>query len=69
MKPQVFLTRRVPDPVLSRLEASFALSDEIALMHDGRIVQQGTPEEFRASDDPKVKEFLERDFPDATIAA
>ena len=29
MKPQVFLTRRVPDPVLSRLEASFALSDEI----------------------------------------
>ena len=30
MKPQVFLTRRVPDSVLSRLEASFALSDEIA---------------------------------------
>jgi glyoxylate reductase len=29
VKPQVFLTRRVPDPVLSRLEASFALSDEI----------------------------------------
>jgi glyoxylate reductase len=30
VKSQVFLTRRVPDPVLSRLEASFALSDEIA---------------------------------------
>lgn len=30
MKPQVFLTRRVPNPVLSRLEASFALSDEVA---------------------------------------
>jgi glyoxylate reductase len=30
VKPQVFLTRRVPDSVLSRLEASFALSDEIA---------------------------------------
>ena len=30
MKPQVFLTRRVPNPVLSRLEASFALSNEIA---------------------------------------
>jgi glyoxylate reductase len=30
VKPQVFLTRRVPDPVVSRLEASFALSDEIA---------------------------------------
>jgi glyoxylate reductase len=30
VKPQVFLTRRVPDPVLSRLEASFVLSDQIA---------------------------------------
>jgi glyoxylate reductase len=30
VKPQVFLTRRVPDSVLSRLKASFALSDEIA---------------------------------------
>ena len=30
MKPQIFLTRRVPDPVLARLEASFALSGEIA---------------------------------------
>jgi glyoxylate reductase len=30
VKPQVFLTRRVPDLVFSRLAASFALSDEIA---------------------------------------
>ena len=30
MKPQVFLTRHVPDLVFARLEASFALSDEIA---------------------------------------
>jgi glyoxylate reductase len=30
VKPQVFLTRRVPDPVLGRFEASFAISDEIA---------------------------------------
>ncbi len=30
MKPQVFLTRRVPDPVLARLDASFAISDAIA---------------------------------------
>jgi glyoxylate reductase len=30
VKPQVFLTSRVPDPVLARLEASFTLSDEIA---------------------------------------
>jgi glyoxylate reductase len=29
VKPQVFVTRRVPDPVLARLEESFALSDEV----------------------------------------
>jgi glyoxylate reductase len=28
--PQVFLTRRLPDPVLARLAACFAISDEIA---------------------------------------
>jgi glyoxylate reductase len=30
VKPQVFLTKQVPDPVLARLEVSFAISDEIA---------------------------------------
>ena len=28
---------------------------------------QGTPAEFRASDHPKVRAFLERDFADATL--
>ena len=30
MKPQIFLSRRLPDNVLARLEASFAVSNEIA---------------------------------------
>jgi glyoxylate reductase len=30
MKPQIFLTRRLPDPVLGRLQASFSVADEIA---------------------------------------
>jgi glyoxylate reductase len=29
VRPQVFLTRRLPDPVLARLEAGFAISGEI----------------------------------------
>ena len=33
----------------------------------GKIVQQGTQEEFLSSQNPKVKEFLERDFADATF--
>jgi hypothetical protein len=28
---------------------------------------QGTQQEFLASDSPKVREFLERDFQDATL--
>jgi glyoxylate reductase len=30
VKPRIFLTRQLPDPVLVRLEASFAVSDEVA---------------------------------------
>jgi phospholipid/cholesterol/gamma-HCH transport system ATP-binding protein len=51
------------------VRGAFRTANRLALLTGGRIVQQGTPEEFRASDDPKIKEFLERDFPDATIAA
>ena len=29
VKPRIFLTRQLPDPVLARLEASFAISEEI----------------------------------------
>jgi ABC-type transporter Mla maintaining outer membrane lipid asymmetry ATPase subunit MlaF len=45
------------------------VADRLALLTGGKIVQQGTQEEFLASKDPRVKEFLERDFPDATFAA
>jgi phospholipid/cholesterol/gamma-HCH transport system ATP-binding protein len=51
------------------VRGAFRTADRLALLTDGRIVQQGTPEEFLASGNPKVREFLERDFPDATIAA
>jgi ABC-type transporter Mla maintaining outer membrane lipid asymmetry ATPase subunit MlaF len=45
------------------------VADRLALLTGGKIVQQGTQEEFLASQNPQVKEFLERDFPDATFAA
>lgn len=32
----------------------------VAMMHEGRIYFSGTPEEFRASDDPVVRDFIER---------
>jgi phospholipid/cholesterol/gamma-HCH transport system ATP-binding protein len=51
------------------VRGAFRVADRLALLTGGKIVQQGTPDEFRASRNPKVKEFLERDFPDATFAA
>jgi ABC-type transporter Mla maintaining outer membrane lipid asymmetry ATPase subunit MlaF len=51
------------------VRGAFRVADRLALLTAGRIVQQGTQEEFLSSKDPKVQEFLERDFPDATFAA
>lgn len=51
------------------VRGAFRTANRLALLTGGKIVQQGTPEEFLASDNPKIREFLERDFPDATIAA
>ena len=51
------------------VRGAFRTADRLALLTGGRIVQQGTQEEFLKSNNPKVKEFLERDFPDATFAA
>jgi phospholipid/cholesterol/gamma-HCH transport system ATP-binding protein len=51
------------------VRGAFKVADRLALLTGGQIVQQGTQEEFLASKNPKVQEFLERDFPDATFAA
>jgi len=44
------------------VRGAFRTADRIALLTGGKIVAQGTPEEFRASDNPEVRAFLERDF-------
>jgi phospholipid/cholesterol/gamma-HCH transport system ATP-binding protein len=49
------------------VRGAFRVADRLALLTGGKIVQQGTQEEFLASQNPKVKEFLERDFADATF--
>jgi phospholipid/cholesterol/gamma-HCH transport system ATP-binding protein len=51
------------------VRGAFRTADRLALLTGGKIVQQGTQEEFLKSNNPKVQEFLERDFPDATFAA
>jgi phospholipid/cholesterol/gamma-HCH transport system ATP-binding protein len=50
------------------VRGAFRTANRLALLTGGKIVQQGTPKEFLASTDPRVQEFLERDFHNATIA-
>ena len=51
------------------VRGAFRTANRLALLTGGRIVQQGTPKQFLASTDPRVQEFLERDFHNATIPA
>jgi len=51
------------------VRGAFRVADRLALLSDGKIVIQGTPQEFRGSKNEKVREFLERDFDNPSFAA
>ena len=51
------------------VRGAMRVADRLALLTNGRILQQGTPQEFRESTIPEVREFLERDFGNITFAA
>jgi phospholipid/cholesterol/gamma-HCH transport system ATP-binding protein len=51
------------------VRGAFRVADRLALLSEGVIVMQGTPQEFRESKNPKVREFLERDFDNPSFAA
>ena len=40
------------------MSSAFSVADRIAMVHRGQIVLQGTPADFRASDDPRVHDFI-----------
>jgi phospholipid/cholesterol/gamma-HCH transport system ATP-binding protein len=44
------------------VRGAFNVADRLALLSEGRVVLQGTQEEFLASTNEKVRAFLERDF-------
>jgi len=41
------------------IEATFKIADKIAMLHEGRIIEEGPPEKFRKSEHPFVRKFLE----------
>ena len=51
------------------IEGTLPISDRVALLDHGTIRFVGTPDEFRASQDPLVRAFIERDVPDDEMAA
>lgn len=44
--------------VTHNLKAAFAISDRLALIHDGVVAATGAPETFLDSQDPVVREFI-----------
>jgi phospholipid/cholesterol/gamma-HCH transport system ATP-binding protein len=41
------------------MKSAYAISDRIAVLYDGRVVEQGTPDEIRGTTNPVVKGFVE----------
>ena len=40
------------------LHETFEIADEVAMIANGHVVAQGTPDELRHSDDPLVRQFV-----------
>ncbi|WP_390890400.1 ABC transporter ATP-binding protein [Geoalkalibacter halelectricus] len=55
LKKEVNLTSII---VSHDLNFAFYLSDRVAMIHEGRIIEIGTPAELKASENPVVKNFI-----------
>jgi phospholipid/cholesterol/gamma-HCH transport system ATP-binding protein len=41
------------------MRVAFKIADRIAMLFEGRIIEEGTPEQFQASPNPAVQQFIE----------
>ncbi len=41
------------------MKVAFKIADRVAMLHQGRIIEEGTPEEFQSSGNPIVQQFIE----------
>ena len=45
--------------VTHSLESAFRVADRLAMLHQGSLVEVGTPAEFKASSHPRVRQFVD----------
>lgn len=45
--------------VTHEMESAFAVATRMAFLHEGKIILEGTPDEFRDSDNPVISDFLQ----------
>ena len=45
------------------MDTALAISDRITMIQDGFVIFSGTPDEVKASDDPRVRDFIEGNAP------
>ncbi|HEY1172790.1 MAG TPA: ATP-binding cassette domain-containing protein [Verrucomicrobiae bacterium] len=43
-------------------DLAFGIADRIAVMHEGKVLQVGTPKELQQSKDPQIQKFLNASF-------
>ena len=55
LKKQLKLTSIV---VTHDMKSAFSISDRMAMIYRGEVIATGTPEDFRASKDPRVADFI-----------
>ena len=41
------------------LRSIFTVADQIAMLYNGQVLLDGTPDDFRATDDPVIRQFIE----------
>jgi phospholipid/cholesterol/gamma-HCH transport system ATP-binding protein len=57
-------TLRVTSVVVTHdMNTAFSVSDRIAMIHEGRVIFEGTPEDVRTTDNRMVRDFVEGNAP------
>lgn len=46
------------------MPSAFAISDRVAMIHEGRVIFTGTPDDLVRSEDPRVRDFVQGNVPE-----